>query len=99
MIALMFSPELSAVSLYFETSVFLITFILLGRYLESVAKGRTSQAISKLMSLQADRAVLLELNNNGEIISELEMDCVLVQRNDVLKVTNFVASQSLYLQQ
>jgi hypothetical protein len=37
---------------FFDTSASLITFILLGKYLEIVAKGRTSDAIRKLMSLQ-----------------------------------------------
>jgi Cu+-exporting ATPase len=47
--------------LYFETSAVLICFIMLGRYLENVAKGKTSEAITKLLSLQAKTAVLLEV--------------------------------------
>lgn len=42
--------------LYFETSAWLITFILLGKVLEEVAKGRTSEALEKLMGLQANTA-------------------------------------------
>lgn len=42
--------------LYFETSAWLITFILLGKVLEEVAKGRTSEALEKLMGLQASTA-------------------------------------------
>ncbi len=41
---------------FFETSAMLITFISLGKYLEYVAKGRTSEAIQKLMSLQVPSA-------------------------------------------
>lgn len=41
---------------YFDVSVIVITLILLGRYLEAVAKKRTSQAIKKLMNLQAKTA-------------------------------------------
>lgn len=37
--------------MYFETSAWLITFILLGKVLEEVAKGRTSEALEKLMGL------------------------------------------------
>ncbi len=42
--------------LYFETAAFLITFVVLGKWLESKAKGRTSEAIKKLMGLAAKTA-------------------------------------------
>lgn len=42
--------------LYFETAAFLITFVILGKWLEAKAKGRTSEAIKKLMGLQAKTA-------------------------------------------
>jgi Cu+-exporting ATPase len=42
--------------LYFETAAFLITFVLLGKWLEMKAKGRTSDAIRKLMGLKAKSA-------------------------------------------
>jgi Cu+-exporting ATPase len=42
--------------LYFETAVFLITFVLLGKYLETKTKRQTSNAIEKLLSLQAKTA-------------------------------------------
>lgn len=41
---------------YFETSSLLITFILLGKYLETRAKGKTSEAIRSLMALRPDTA-------------------------------------------
>ncbi len=44
--------------LYFETSAVLITLVLFGKYLESLAKGRTSDAIKKLMNLQAKTAMV-----------------------------------------
>ena len=40
-------PELGPHGIYFETSAWLITFILLGKLLEEVAKGRTSEALQK----------------------------------------------------
>ncbi len=45
--------------LYFETSAILITLILFGKYLEASAKGRTTEAITKLMSLQVKEARVL----------------------------------------
>lgn len=42
--------------LYFETAAFLITFVILGKWLETRTKGKTSDAIRKLMGLQATTA-------------------------------------------
>jgi len=42
--------------LYFEAAAVIITLILLGKYLEVVAKGKTSEAIKKLLGLQAKTA-------------------------------------------
>ena len=44
--------------LYFEVTAFLIMFILLGKYLEALAKGRTSDALKKLIGLQAKTALV-----------------------------------------
>ncbi len=51
--------------LYFEVAAFLITFVLLGKWMEARAKGRTSAAIQKLMGLQAKTARVLR---NGETV-------------------------------
>ncbi|MDM5317644.1 heavy metal translocating P-type ATPase [Fictibacillus sp. b24] len=45
--------------LYFETSAVLITLILVGKYFETLAKGRTTEAISKLLNLQAKEATVI----------------------------------------
>ena len=45
--------------LYFETSAVIITLIVLGKYLEAKAKGRTSEALKKLMGLRAKTARVL----------------------------------------
>ncbi|CAI5974994.1 unnamed protein product [Closterium sp. NIES-64] len=47
---------------FFETSVMLIVFILGGKYLEAVAKGKTSEAIQKLLQLAPATAVLVDVN-------------------------------------
>ncbi len=46
--------------LYFETSSVLITLILLGKLFETIAKGRTTAAISTLLNLQAKEATILK---------------------------------------
>ncbi|MDO8584102.1 MAG: heavy metal translocating P-type ATPase, partial [bacterium] len=51
--------------LYFETAAFLITFVVLGKWLEAKAKGQTSEAIKKLMGLQAKTARVIR---NGKTV-------------------------------
>lgn len=53
--------------LYFETSAVLITLILLGKLFEAKAKGRSSEAIKKLMGLQAKTAVVIRDDQELEI--------------------------------
>jgi Cu+-exporting ATPase len=53
---LLFNP---ASHQYFETSTILITFVILGKYLEAAAKGRTSDAIKKLMELSPKIAAVI----------------------------------------
>ncbi len=45
---------------FFDSSAMLITFILVGKMLEARAKGKTGQALEKMLSLQADRARILQ---------------------------------------
>ncbi|KAG7956630.1 hypothetical protein I3843_11G133100 [Carya illinoinensis] len=71
---------------FFETSSMLISFILLGKYLEILAKGKTSEAIAKLMDLTPATVILLTLDSEGNVVSEQEIDGRLVQKNDVIKV-------------
>ncbi|KAI3407972.1 uncharacterized protein J3R85_020598 [Psidium guajava] len=71
---------------FFETSSMLISFILLGKYLEIVARGKTSDALSKLTDLAPDTACLVNLDNEGNVISEEEISTQLIQRNDVFKI-------------
>ncbi|VAI44826.1 unnamed protein product [Triticum turgidum subsp. durum] len=70
----------------FETSSMLVSFILLGKYLEVVAKGKTSDALSKLTELAPETAVLLTLEKDGSVISEVEISTQLLQRNDFIKI-------------
>ncbi|KAI4326970.1 hypothetical protein L6164_019479 [Bauhinia variegata] len=79
------SPDFKGTD-FFETSAMLISFILLGKYLEVLAKGKTSNAIAKLMNLAPETAILLTLDSEGNIVGEQEIDSRLIQKNDVIKV-------------
>ena len=56
---------------YFETAAMIITLILAGKFLEARAKGKTSEAISRLMGLRPNRALVIR---NGEEIDTLIAD-------------------------
>ncbi|XP_010255417.1 PREDICTED: probable copper-transporting ATPase HMA5 [Nelumbo nucifera] len=71
---------------FFETSSMLISFILLGKYLEVLAKGKTSEAIAKLMNLAPETATLLTIDGHGNVVSEKEIDSRLIQKNDIIKI-------------
>ena len=69
---------------FFETSAMLITFILLGKFLESSARAKTAGAITTLMGLQSPTALLCK-DPADESLTEI-IDLRLVQVGDVLKV-------------
>lgn len=71
---------------YFETTVMLINFVIFGKYLEVIAKGKTSESIGKLLALAPTTAVLLTFDAGGNPVTEEEIDAQLLERGDVLKV-------------
>ncbi|KAF1324575.1 putative copper-transporting atpase, partial [Globisporangium splendens] len=71
----------------FMTASMLIAFVLLGKYLEAIAKGKTSEALSKLMDLQVKSATLLVMSKDGsKVLDEKTVPIEMVQRGDILKV-------------
>lgn len=74
--------------LYFETAGVIITLILLGKSLEAVSKGKTSQAIKKLMGLAPKTAIVIQDGKEVEIpIDEVEIgDVILVKPGDKIPV-------------
>ncbi|NFD17193.1 copper-translocating P-type ATPase [Clostridium botulinum] len=74
--------------LYFESGATILTLITLGKYLESVSKGKTSEAIKKLMALAPKNATIIR--DNKEIIIPIEEvkinDIVLVKPGEKLPV-------------
>nr|WP_263324862.1 heavy metal translocating P-type ATPase [Neobacillus sp. Marseille-Q6967] len=74
--------------LYFETSAILITLIILGKLFEAKAKGRSSEAIKKLMGLQAKTATVIREGMEKEIPLEdvVTNDIVLVKPGEKIPV-------------
>ncbi|WP_269494882.1 heavy metal translocating P-type ATPase [Castellaniella sp. S9] len=78
-----FAPSLlpaGTVNVYYEAAAVIVTLILLGRYLEARAKGRTSEAIKRLVGLQAKTA---RVQRNGSI---LEIPIADVVAGDIIEV-------------
>jgi Cu+-exporting ATPase len=77
---------------YFETAAVIITLIKLGKYLEARAKGRTSEAIKKLMSLQAKTAQIVRLGQELEVpVEEVRVgDIVIVRPGEKIPVDGVV---------
>lgn len=74
--------------MYYETSAILITLIILGKLFETLAKGRTSDAIKKLMGLQAKTALVIR--DGAEISVPIEEvvvgDVVIVKPGEKIPV-------------
>lgn len=82
------SNSYGANDLYFEVAGVLIMFILLGRWLEARAKGQTSEAIKKLMGLQAKTATVERDGEEKEVAIEevKEGDIVIVKPGEKIPV-------------
>ena len=97
-----FVPEVlppNTANVYFEAAVVIVTLILLGRSLEARAKGRTSQAIKRLVGLQAKTA---RVERNGETV-EIAFDqvttgdIVLVRPGEKIPVDGEVVEGASYV--
>ncbi|RHZ82222.1 hypothetical protein Glove_110g106 [Diversispora epigaea] len=80
------SPDHGKPSVFFDTSTMLITFVTLGRYLENLAKGKTSIALSKLMSLTPSTATIYIKDPETGNISEKNIPTELIQMGDIVKI-------------
>ncbi len=70
---------------FFETSAMLLTFIVIGRYLEIVVKGQTSNILQQILKLQASSAMAVEyFGQNKEQVIEYPLE--MLHRNDICKI-------------
>ncbi|MBU3134319.1 heavy metal translocating P-type ATPase [Clostridium gasigenes] len=83
-----------AMDLYYESAAVIITLITLGKYLESVSKGKTSEAIKKLMGLAPKTAIVIRSGKEIEItIEEVEVgDIIVVKPGEKMPVDGEVVS-------
>ena len=91
-IGLGIDPVALAHDLYFESAAMLIALVSLGKYLEAKAKARTSEAISKLMKLAPEEAILLKEGGQETILVEdiLAGDHILVRPGERIPVDGMV---------
>ncbi len=81
---------------YFETSAILITFVVAGKYLEAVAKGKTSDAVSKLLDLSPKTATVTRKGKEQKIpLSQVKVgDIVLVKPGESIPVDGTITHGS-----
>ena len=81
-----------AMDLYFESAAVIITLITLGKYLEAVSKGKTSEAIKKLMGLVPKTALVIRNGMENEIaIEEVVVgDVIVVKPGEKMPVDGVV---------
>jgi Cu+-exporting ATPase len=82
------NPTSMMPKLYFESAVFILVFISLGKYLEATTKGKTSEAIKKLMGLQPKEAIIIVDGEEKKIaIAHVKVgDIVLVKPGEKIPV-------------
>ncbi len=87
-----FSAPGMAVGVYFDTSAMIIALILLGKYLEAIAKGHTSEAIKRLMGLRAKTARVIRNGAEADIsVEEVRPgDLVVVRPGEKIPVDGIV---------
>ena len=77
-----------AMSLYYESVAVILTLITLGNYMEALSKGKSSDAIKKLMGLQPKTALVIKDGKETEIsIDEVEVgDVIIVKPGEKIPV-------------
>ncbi len=91
-VLLLLGKNIPMENFYFESAVFILVFISLGKYLEAITKGKTSDAIKKLMGLQPKNAIVIKDGRELEIpVSKLVVgDIILVKPGKIFPVDGIV---------
>merc|ERR1712078_430516 len=91
-------PE-GTVNVYYEASAMIVTLILIGRYMEALSKGRTSEAIKRLMTLQAKTARVIRDGEPVEVaLEDVQVgDIVQVRPGEKVPVDGEVAEGTSYV--
>ncbi len=97
-----FAPSLlpeGTVNVYYEAAAVIVTLILLGRFLEARARGRTSQAITRLLSLQTRTARVRRHGSSEDIPVEAVVtgDCIDVRPGERIPVDGEVSAGESYV--
>src|SRR4030042_1782583 len=87
-----FKPNFTGNHLYYESAALILVFISLGKYLEKLTKGKTSEAIKKLIGLQPKEATIIKNNEEIKIpISEVRVgDIILIRPGEKIPVDGIV---------
>lgn len=87
--------------LYFESAGTILTLITLGKYLETKSKGKTSEAISKLISLAPKTAIVIRENKEIEVkIDEIKKDeIILIKPGGSIPVDGIIIEGTSYINQ
>ena len=94
-----FQIILTQAFMFYETAVLLATFLMLGRYLETKAKGKTSDAIKKLIGLQPKTATIQIDGMEKEILVEQVNinDVIVVKPGEKIPVDGIVVNGESYV--
>ena len=85
--------------MFYETAVMLASFLTLGRYMETKAKGRTTEAIKNLIGLQPKSATLLKEGQEVEVsVEEVQVDdLILVKPGEKIPADGLVVEGQSYV--
>lgn len=87
----------AAVMLYFESAGMILTLVTVGKYLEAVAKGRTTDAIAKLVMMVPEEATVLDAAGEEQVVAVRDIkvgDLLVVNAGDRIPVDGIVLEGS-----